>query len=212
MKNYLLIIILVTTVIPSIAQEEHAEEKEGYGSEIKTLHGNGCHAGGFVGLSFKQTDFNDKMVVMTAIRGGWIINRALAIGIEGSGLIPTAQFDEVLPGRRGVLMGGYGGLFIEPILFSNQVVHVTFPMAGGAGWLGLHDDWEENNDQYEELIDDDVFWYVEPGVALEVNVTRHFRLCFGMSRRFTQDLKLLGTNNEEFEDLNYFMTLKFGRF
>ncbi|ELR68092.1 hypothetical protein C900_01171 [Fulvivirga imtechensis AK7] len=212
MKTTLLVVVITMGYISAIAQDEYLEDKYYRRDEIKTLSGSGYHSGGFAGLTFKKSDFEQKVIMTAGFRGGWIINRSLAIGLEGHGLIPTAEFDDILPGRTAVLLGGYGGMFLEPILFSNQVVHVTFPIAGGAGWLGLHDDWEENDDQYDELIDDDVFWYLEPGVALEINIARHFRLCLGMSKRFTQDLKLFTVDAKEFENLNYFVTLKFGRF
>ncbi|UII34498.1 hypothetical protein LVD17_11825 [Fulvivirga ulvae] len=197
----------------TIYEEVTVSEFKRQRDEVRTLSGGGgYHSGGFGAVSFKSSEFQDKILVMGGFRAGWIINRTLAIGFEGYGVIPTAEFDNIVPGRNAVLLGGYGGMFLEPIIFSNQVVHVTFPLAGGAGWLGLHDDWEEDYDRDEEIIDEDVFWYVEPGVALELNVSRHFRINCGISKRFTEDLKLLASDANEFEKLNYFLTLKFGKF
>ncbi|UII22807.1 hypothetical protein [Fulvivirga ligni] len=180
-------------------------------SRIKTISSGGFHSGGFGALSFKKSEFKDKALVMTGLRGGWIINRAVAIGIEGYGIVPASEYANINFQRNVRLLGGYGGMFVEPILFSNEVVHVTFPMAGGAGWLGYHEDWEEDYDG-DDLIDDDVFWYIEPGVTAEVNVSRHFRIAAGVTKRFTQDLNLMSTNDSEFENLNYMLTLKFGAF
>lgn len=152
---------------------------------------------------------------MMGLRGGWIINRSVAIGIEAQGIIPSAKFENINPGpdEKAILLGGYGGLFIEPVLFSNNVIHITFPIASGAGWLGYHEDWEDDSiRRNNELIDDDVFWYVEPGVGMEINVTRHFRMNFGVTKRFTQDLELVDTKNKDFNNLNYFLTLKIGKF
>lgn len=199
-----------SSTVTSYKPKEHNK----YSGEIKTLSGNGYHSGGFGAISFKQSEFLDKTIVMTGFRGGWIINRSLAIGIEGYGIIPTAEYDSIAAPRQAILLGGYGGMFLEPIFFSNQVIHVTFPISAGAGWLGFHDDWEESNSNYtqDEIIADDVFWYIEPGVAIEINVARHFRMCLGMSKRFTQDLELLASKASDFEKMNYFLTLKFGRF
>lgn len=221
MKTALLIITLLFVNLMAIAQEESfavndidtgVKRKRSCGGDIKTLSNGRYHSGGFGAISFKGSEFQDKALVMGGVRAGWIINRALGIGFEGYGVIPTAEFENIIPGRTAVLLGGYGGLFLEPVIFSNQVVHVTFPVAGGAGWLGLHDDWEENYNGQDEIIDEDVFWYVEPGVALEVNVSRHFRINVGVSKRFTEDLKLMAFDSNEFEKLNYFLTLKLGRF
>ena len=184
-------------------------------SDIKTLTGSGHHSGAFGAVMFKASEFKDKTFAMMGLRGGWIINRSVAIGIEVQGIIPSAKFENIDPDpdEKAILLGGYGGQFIEPVLFSNNVIHITFPIASGAGWLGYHEDWEnERIRRNNELIDDDVFWYVEPGVGMEINVTRHFRMNFGVTKRFTQDLELVDTKNKDFNNLNYFLTLKIGKF
>ncbi len=183
--------------------------------EIQTLAGKHSHHGGFGAVSFKATEFNNEDIIMAGFRGGWIINRAMAIGFEGYGIIPTAEYENIDPdiSLRSRSVGGYGGIFLEPIVLSNKVVHVTFPVAAGAGWLGYIVDWEENNNYYSnDLIDDDVFWYLEPGAALELNVARNFRINMGASYRFTKDLELINTSSSAFDAWNYFLTLKFGSF
>lgn len=157
---------------------------------------------------------------MAGLRGGWIINRTLALGAEGYGIIPTAKFDDIALDAEALALGGYGGLFMELIFFSNEVVHVTFPVGGGAGWLGYEITEETTffpsggtgRTTRTSLIDDDVFWYVEPGADIEINVARNFRLVFGVSKRFTQDLEIISTRSRALEDLNFFVTLKVGSF
>ncbi|MCG8309972.1 MAG: hypothetical protein MI975_21430 [Cytophagales bacterium] len=183
--------------------------------EIQTLAGKNSHHGGFGGISFRASEFNNKDIIMAGFRAGWIINRALGIGFEGYGVIPTAEYEGIDPdvSLRSRAVGGYGGMFLEPIVLSNKVVHVTFPIAGGAGWLGYIVDWEQNQNYYSnDLIDDDVFWYLEPGAALELNVARNFRINTGVSYRFTKDLELISTSTSAFDAWNYFFTLKFGSF
>lgn len=234
MKAFITILPALFMSLPLVAQNEensddivfvhHRKSRHWNNDDIKTLSQNHFHSGGFGAVSFRGSEFMDEAIVLVGFRGGWIINRSLAIGVEGHGLVPTAEFDEVQPDRNGVLLGGYGGMFLEPIFFSNEVVHVTFPISGGAGWLGFHDDWEEEDNNngtppnpgqtetLEEIIEDDVFWYVEPGIAVELNVARHFRIGMGVSKRFTQGLDLEFADAGDFENLNYFMTLKFGKF
>ncbi|NQZ77500.1 MAG: hypothetical protein HRT61_15570 [Ekhidna sp.] len=182
--------------------------------EIKTLSGSMSHSGGFGALSFRTTEFRDESMVLAGLRGGWIINRTLGIGFEGHGIIPTAQFDDIEMGSEVNILGGYGGMFLELIFFSNEVVHVTFPVSGGAGWLGYHRTNESNTmpTSADKEIDSDVFWYVEPGADLEFNISRNFRMALGVSKRFTQDLELAFTDPDDFDNLNYFITLKVGGF
>ncbi len=201
-------------VVNEISETSHNTHHR-YNDEIQTLGGKNSHHGGFGAVSFRVSEFNNKDIIMVGFRGGWIINRALAIGFEGHGIIPTAEFEAIDPGvpLRSRFVGGYGGMFLEPIIFSNKVVHVTFPIAGGAGWLGYVVDWEQHNNYYpNELIDEDIFWYVEPGAALELNVARNFRINMGASYRFTRDVALINTSSSAFEAWNYFLTLKFGGF
>ena len=157
-------------------------------------------------------------MVFGGVRGGWIVNRTLAIGGEGYGIIPTAKLDGIATNRQVLALGGYGGMFLELIFFSNEVVHVTFPVGGGAGWLG-YDPVNEGSSlnpspdpDGDGLVDDDVFWYIEPGADVEVNVARNFRLAVGTSKRFTQDLEIQNTDSDALERWNFFVTLKIGSF
>lgn len=184
--------------------------------QIKTLTGKMNHSGGYGAVSFKTSEFKDETLVLGGIRGAWVVNRTLAIGIDAYGIIPTTKYQDVDPNdlsKKLRLLGGYGGLMLEPIFFSNEVVHITFPVSAGAGWLGYEDPdqddfWDERND----LVDEDVFWYIEPGANLEVNIAHNFRLDLGVSKRFTQDLQLVNTATDEFDEINYYLTLKIGGF
>ncbi|WP_422362005.1 hypothetical protein [Reichenbachiella sp.] len=184
-------------------------------NQIKTLTGKMNHSGGYGAVSFKTSSFKDKTLVMAGIRGAWIVNRTLAIGIDGYGIIPTTKYQNIDPDdvtKEIRLQGGYGGLMLEPIFFSNEVVHITFPVSAGAGWLGYEDpDYEDFWDR-DNLVDEDVFWYIEPGANLEVNIARNFRVDLGVSKRFTQDLQLVNTLSDEFDEINYYLTLKIGGF
>jgi hypothetical protein len=208
--------------LPSDRDDRNEPERQYYvksrssrKSDIKTISGSVNHSGGFGALSFRATKFRGQPMVLGGVRGGWIVNRSLGIGLEGYGIVPTAKFDDIDPLNGVVAVGGYGGFFLEPIFFSNQVVHITFPVSAGAGWLGYILDWKNyagTNRGTNISEDNDVFWYVEPGVDLEVNIARNFRLDLGVSKRFTQDLELAETTEKDFNGINYFLTLKIGGF
>lgn len=191
-----------------------AKEQKKDRNDIRTLSGNMNHSGGFGALSFRSTSFRGETMVLAGLRGGWIINRTLAIGLEGHGIIPTTKYDDLDGSSDVVALGGYGGMFLELIFFSNEVVHVTFPVSGGAGWMGYNRDFGSDafNTSGDNLVDEDVFWYVEPGGGIEVNLSRSFRLAMGVSKRFTQDLEIRNTQSNAFEKLNYYITLKVGGF
>ena len=197
---------------PSSKKSLKAEVRE---DRMETLSGENSHSGGYGALFFKGSTFKNKSIMIMGIRGAWVVNRAIGLGIDLNGLLPVSMYDDVDPAgtNDAILLGGYGGLLLEPVVWSRKVVHVTFPLSMGAGWLGYVEDWE---DEYYygggDLLDDDVFWYIEPGINAEVNVTNYFRIDVGISKRFTQDLSLYNTPSDAFDKLNYSLTLKFGGF
>lgn len=187
-------------------------QNRGNSGDIKTLVGQTRHFGFYGGLSFKTSKLKNENIMMAGVKVGGIINRTLGIGFEAHGLIPYSASDQYINGEEVIPLGGYGGLVLEPILFSNKAIHFTFPISGGAGWLGYHEDWGNDFSSSSELIEGDVFWYVEPGANLEFNISKSFRVDLGVSKRFVQDLELVNTSADDFSKLNYSLTLKFGRF
>lgn len=180
--------------------------------DIKTLAGSVRHFGFYGGLSLRTTELNNEALMMGGFRLGFIANRSLGIGIEGYGIIPTASYNNVIQGQSVIPLGGYGGLTLEPIIWSNKAIHLTFPVTGGAGWLGYHEDWKDELFNSGEVIAEDVFWYVEPGVNIEINISKVLRIDLGVSKRFLQEFELINTPADSFETLNYTFGLKIGRF
>ncbi len=215
-----------TLLIFILSFSAQAQEKEGNDSdnktdvvirkrpsdEIKTLSGKSSHNGFFMGLSFRYNqNFRGKALIVPGFRMGWIANRRLGLGIEAHGIAPTTLYDNIEADRVFYPTGGYGGMFIEPIIGSNKAIHLTFPIHAGAGWMGYLTDWNAAV-QPNKLAHHDVFWYVEPGANLEVNVSKHFRLGFGASYRVADDLDLPNTMHYGFSSFNYSFSFKVGRF
>jgi hypothetical protein len=213
MKKCSLLTILFFLSILAYSQDY---ENSGRKNEPQTIAGGQSHFGAFGALGFKASEFNGKNVMLAGVRGGIILNRSVAMGFEGYGLIPSTTYNRISNFGKAYAVGGYGGFFVEPVFFSNHVVHFTLPVSAGAGWLGYIEDYEDDErdrwDDEDDLIDGDVMWYIEPGISAEVNVTRWFRIAGGYSRRFTQDLDLYNTSSNAFSTNNYSLTFKFGRF
>jgi len=173
-------------IIANNSHKKHRHSSNSY-NEVKTLyarkHRNG---GGYGGLGVKVSEFNDNTLVMGGIRAAWVINRSIGLGIDAWGVIPTVNYTDVpsAVNQDVALVGGYGGILFEPILFSNKVIHLIFPISTGMGWLGYQSYRDDYNFEDTELIDQDLFWYVEPSAAIEINIARFSRLNFGVSKRF----------------------------
>ena len=201
--------------LPKINSYDNSGTRDKRNDEMETLSGENSHSGGYGAIFFKGSSFNETSIAMMGIRGAWVVNRSIGLGIDLNGLLPISKYDDVDPAEihAAVLVGGYGGFLLEPVVWSRKLVHLTFHISLGAGWLGYIEDWENDQDYYSgNLLDDDVFWYIEPGICAEVNVTNYFRIDVGISGRFTQDLSLYNTPSDAFNKLNYFLALKFGGF
>lgn len=187
-------------------------------SDMKTLFGGDYHSGGYFAVNFKGHNYFGEDVLIIGTKMAGVINRSLGIGWEANAMLPsveTSNIDlEFLPDGGGIRpVIAYGGLLLEPIILSNQPVHVTFPILLGAGWVGYFRDWNENvGPDEKELLDDAVFFVVEPGVNVEFNLTRHTRLGLGVSYRSADNFELENTSPKAFNGINYNMMLKFGRF
>lgn len=194
-----------------------ARKMKGSG-EMRTLFGDAAHTGGYFAINFKGHNYFDQDVLILGVKTVGVINRSLGLGFEANAMLPSVEVDnidlEYLPEdseMRPVI--GYGGLVLEPIFLSNTAVHVTFPTSIGAGWVGYIRDWNENLEKGErDLLDDAVFFYLEPGVNVEFNLTRNTRLGLGASYRTCSNFDLESTSSRAFNGLNLNMLLKFGHF
>ena len=214
-------IVLMLAVL-FCASGVYAQSDSAY--EIKSLFGGKkgknkiTGFGAFMLQGHELPEKND--AVWTGFRGGIIINHNFAISVGGVGLASTNRFNKPAGDTGQYYMeGGYGGIYFEPIIASRFPVHLSFPCMIGAGGLAYTRSVKVNDpdvyfDRYENTVtvDDDAFVVFEPGISLELNLTRHSRIGFNAHYRFTQDLRLVNTDNDILEGWNGGITLKFGRF
>lgn len=169
--------------------------------------------GGYGAISLSYTEIDSKDAFVMGARGGWIINHSFAIGLGGYGFVNDINYNDPFHNDLNYsLAGGYGGLFLEPILASKMPVHLSFPIlfgVGGVSYIENHNNWDYwwNQDGLS-----DVFLVIEPAVELEFNMTRHFRMAATASYRFTSDVEMDMTDPELLNGLNIGLVFKFGKF
>lgn len=171
----------------------------------ETLFGNIGRVSGWGGPVVRVGDFAGKTAGFIGGRGGVLLGRGFTIGGMGMGLV-NDNIREPLPGSR-QLMLGYGGVYLEQMLAPSKLVHVsvgTLLGGGGASWV----------DRLDRRIQTptDGFFVVEPEVALELNVTRFFRLGVTASYRYTDGLALAGLPADRMNGYTGGLSFKFGRF
>jgi hypothetical protein len=207
MKKLTLLIFLGLGFLMTTAQEYNEND------QISTIFSKNRRNGGYGALSFSYTQIDGKDAFLMGARGSWIIDHSFAIGLGGCGFINDINYRNVLNNDLNYnLAGGYGGLYLEPILAPRLPVHISFPVLlgmGGVTYIEDHRNWD--NWVFEDS-KNDVFLVFEPSVELEFNMTRHLRLAGSIGYRFTSDIELENVNPDIMKGTNIGITFKFGRF
>lgn len=194
----------------AFAQENYSN------NEVETIFSNHRSNGGYGAFTIGYTQIDGRDAMVAGARGAFIFDHSFAIGLAAYGFVNDLEYDNYRsnPEDRLFLAGGYGGLFFEPIVGGTKPVHVSFPVLVGMGGISLVEhtgwDWDYYYDYHE--YDTDLFFVFEPGVELEFNLTRFFRLATYASYRVTSDVELYDTNPDVLRGLNVGMTFKFGKF
>lgn len=187
---------------------------------VRTLFSSGTFtSGGFGGPVVKLTTMLDNTSLLVGGRGAWVINKTLAIGGGGYGLVTPRLLKAGATSDLDTNMNvGYGGGEIEVILMSDDVVHVSAMTLIGAGAVSTDTrarrfengewDWDHST------ISSDVFFVVEPQVNVEVNLTEWFRVAAGASYRLVNGVDTrVGTttiSNSDLSGVSGVLTFKFG--
>jgi hypothetical protein len=184
--------------------------------EIQTLIGGNNAVGGYGAISMQYTELDNRDAFVFAARGGITMGHMVTLGLGGAGFFNDGHYDAV-SGLDVSLAGGYGGFFFEPVIMPKFPVHVAFPVligAGGVAVVSVNDD-NDWNDYYNSEASD-AFMVIEPGVEIELNVTRFFRFCVGGYYRYTSDIDIhdpdYGVPSDILRGFSGGVTFKFGRF
>jgi hypothetical protein len=213
MKKLLVLFTALALTIPSLAQEGDEDNNSG---EIQTLMGHNNSIGGYGAISIQYTELEDRDAFVFGARGAMVMGHMMSIGLAGYGFFNDVKYDPVA-NQDISLAGGYGGFFFEPILMPRYPVHVAFPVLIGAGGVAVVSVDQDNNwnDNYKSEASD-AFMVIQPGVEIELNVTRFFRFSVGAYYRYTSDVDINDTGysvpTDILQGFSGGVTFKFGRF
>jgi hypothetical protein len=215
MKLIALSILFAFMFCPLKAQEDKdLEYKEERHDEIITLFGDHhISHGGYGAFTVGYSMVDNKDAVQIGGRGAWIIGHWFAIGFGGMGFINDLHYSTTL-NQNVNLTGGYGGIILEPIILPRIPVHISTPVLFGVGGIAYMSnygsfEWDEPNYYPEDATS---FIILEPGVDVELNVVRFFRLALGVSYRYTSEIDLFDTAPDVLDGMSYNVSLKFGKF
>jgi hypothetical protein len=210
MKATTMFLLLTFAFVFAFAQDDVKS------NEIRTLSGqNSLGFYGAAAVGYSQMEAKDALTI--GGRAGLIFNHSTAIGLAGYGFFNNLDGYYLPVGGEAwySLAGGYGGVFIEPIVGATKPVHVSFPVLLGMGGVGLVRNvgpgtWEDPFDI--KMPENDFFFVAEPAVDLEFNLTSFFRLAATLSYRFTSNVELTGKTPDVLQGWNFRLTFKLGKF
>ena len=197
------------------AQEEKVEKND----DMQTVFNkeNLKFTGGYLAPEIKVSNVHEDISMFLGGKLGFTFNEKFSIGMAGYGLVNNSNFPRLVSTNpdtyESTSIGfGYGGLNLEYTIFSNKVVHFTIPVVLGAGGVTLYEDngnWMNN--EWNE-IENSAAFVVEPGVTIELNLFKFFRVDLGASYRYVSGTELDYLTDEDLTDLSFNATFKFGFF
>ncbi len=223
MKNKIItisttILALVFFNINSIAQDSGRSGNNEYQTLINKDR-NSTH-GFYGGFEFGYTEVASRSSFLTGFTGAWVVDHTIELGFTGKGFITNPLPDILLENQNYLYSGGYGGLHLAVNVLGHKPINVSFPFTIGAGAVSYIRSQYSN--YYSELYPESyyAFFVVEPGIELQLNMTRFFRFSAGVSYRYTSDIYLIYSdiaaepvaNPSILRGLNMSVKLKFGKF
>ena len=161
-----------------MAQEESNDYIE-FNDRRNTVHGV------YLGLSLNYGPSNAE-AFSSSFKVAYVANQQFEVGFIATGLY--RDLNRVAPdGSTRDLVAVYGGLHLEPILFSKSKLNLSFPLLIGGGGAALVEDKKEG----DVIIEDDDWehvFVVEPGVNVLYNINRYLQLETGIKYRLSSKL------------------------
>ncbi|WP_396590840.1 hypothetical protein [Allomuricauda sp. R78024] len=182
MKQNILLFSLLFFWCVSWAQDQEDSGYIEFNDRSNVVHGV------YLGLSTYYGEIDGKDTYLGSVKVAYVANRKFEVGFVGTFLY--SEQDNFRTTNED-LIGAYGGLHLEPILFSKSAVNLSFPLligAGGVGYLGNNFD-----DRFDEDFDEDdidAVFVLEPGMSVLFNISRYLQLEAGIKYRFSSKLDL----------------------
>ncbi len=217
-KNIHIAVCIILVSGSSLFGQKYADTYSPDDDKVKSLLGKGNDLNGFGAMDLKVGDFIGERALLVGAYGGFIINRRYLFGLAGYGLVTNVEFDGTVPGqaeeKKLNLHGGYGGVLIGVTIAPRELIHLSVPIVLGAGsWEVVDKDFFVNNPADSEFtVENSVFFVVEPGLELEFNITKYFRIGAGATYRYIAGTELDNVADDDTAGINAMLSFRFGRF
>ncbi len=208
MKTVITLVFAITSMVMH-AQVKETDDYVEFDDRKNVVHGVYLGIGGHYGRIDGEDSF------LGTLKLAYVANRKLELGIAVTGFYndrPNTRPD-LFEGRKIAMVGSYLGFHVEPILFGERFISVSFPVLIGGGlvtYTGL--DTLENEEEELEEEDFDNFFIVEPGINVLYNFSRYIQLETGLRYRFTSKYNLPPFRKGNLNGFSVMAGLKIGIF
>lgn len=163
---------------------------------------DGMHiTGWFLAPTIGTTAFDDSVRYLPGLRGGVYLNKRFAVGIAAHGIVGS---DAKLDGDDVRNLGSYGGLLLQYVWRSDQLIHGTVEsMIGDGRWCAADSGGSNACSQ---------FMVLEPAANVEINLAKHVRIATGIGYRLAVAGDADGPSSRDVSGLVVRSSLIFGSF
>jgi hypothetical protein len=160
-------------------------------------------SGWFLAPTIGTTGFDGRLNYSPGLRGGIYLNKRFAVGLTAQGL---ASSTTKLGENEVRNLGSYGGLLLQYVWHSDQLVHGTLESTIGNGrWCAVGTGASDACASKDFLV-------FEPFANMEINVAKHVRFASGVGYRFAVAGSGDGPSSRDMSSLVVRTSLIFGSF
>jgi hypothetical protein len=160
-------------------------------------------SGWFLAPTFGTTGFAGRLNYTPGLRGGLYLNRRFAVGVAVQGLASSVT---KLDNNEVRNFGTYGGLLLQYVWHSDQLIHGTLESTIGNGrWCAVGTGDSDSCPSKDFLV-------FEPVANMEINVAKHVRFASGVGYRFAVAGSGEGPSGRDMSSLIVRTSLIFGSF
>jgi hypothetical protein len=216
MKKYLYITFISLSTL--CFSQKYVDTNDPKNDEVKSLLSKENDLNAFGAVDLKVGSFVDVRGLLVGAYGGFIINRRYLLGVAGYGLVTNLEFQGMVPNdpelRTLNLHGGYGGVLIGATIAHKELIHISIPIVMGAGSFEVTDKnfFSSNLADSEFTIENSIFFVLEPGIQLEFNITKYFRIGAGVTYRHISGTELMNVKDKDVSGTSGILSFRFGRF
>lgn len=189
MNNQKSLVLLLCSLFGVMGFAQEDQDYVEFNDRDNVVHGV------YLGLNVRYGEIDDADTFIGGFKVAYVANQQFEIGFEGNFIYSDQDVFNTALSRREDLIGGYGGLHLEPIFFSKSRVNLSFPLLIGAGGIGVIEDDFNDYDFEEELNEDDfdAVFVAEPGISVLYNISRYVQVEAGFKYRFSSKINVVNS-------------------